>query len=479
MSFGYKHGLPPDADLVVDMRFLPNPHWIPELREHDGREAEVRDYVLSQEGAEEFLDRYLELLRLVGAGYRREGKRYLTVAVGCTGGKHRSVAVAEELARRMAGQDGVRVDGVAPRRGARVKAVALGGGHGLHATLSALRRLTDDITAVVVVADDGGSSGRIRRELDILPLGDLRMALGALAGQENPGAREHALAAGLRAPLRRARGARRATPSATWCSPGLLEVLDDPVAALDQACRLLGVRGRVLPMSTQPVDIEADVTGIFGPEGGDQGRDVAHRIRGQVAVATTPGRVQRVRLDPRRPRACPEACDALRSADVITLGPGSWFSSVLPHLLVPELLNALVESEARKVLVLNLAPQPGETAGFSPEQHLEVLAAHAPRLRLDVVVADTRAVPAPDLLRRGAEAFGADTLLTSVGAPDGSPRHDPEALAEALADAAHHRVDHRDPLGTARSGGTNGSHAAVAPGADPARPHQEEDRRWP
>ena len=104
VSFGYKHGLPPDADLVVDMRFLPNPHWIPELRDHDGREAPVRDYVLSQEGAEEFLERYLDLLRLVGVGYRREGKRYLTVAVGCTGGKHRSVAVAEELARRLAAE---------------------------------------------------------------------------------------------------------------------------------------------------------------------------------------------------------------------------------------------------------------------------------------------------------------------------------------------------------------------------------------
>jgi uncharacterized cofD-like protein len=359
-----------------------------------------------------------------------------------------------------------------------VKAVALGGGHGLHATLTALRRLTDDITAVVVVADDGGSSGRIRRELDILPLGDLRMALGALAGQENPGP-ENTLWQRVFEHRYGGHGALAGHAVGNLLLAGLLEVLDDPVAALDQACRLLGVSGRVLPMSTQPVDIEADVTGIFGPEGGDQGRDVAHRIRGQVAVATTPGRVQHVRLDPRRPRACPEACEALRSADVITLGPGSWFSSVLPHLLVPELLNALVESEARKVLVLNLAPQPGETAGFSPEQHLEVLAAHAPRLRLDVVVADTDAVPAPDLLRRGAEAFGADTLLTSVGAPDGSPRHHPEALAEALADAAHHRVDHRDPPGPARSGGTNGSHAAVAPGADPARPHQEEDRRWP
>ena len=109
LSFGYKYGLPLDADLVVDVRFLPNPHWIPELREHDGREAVVSDYVLSQEGAEEFVDRYLELLGLVGAGYRREGKRYLTLAVGCTGGKHRSVAIVAELASLLRGMPNVAV----------------------------------------------------------------------------------------------------------------------------------------------------------------------------------------------------------------------------------------------------------------------------------------------------------------------------------------------------------------------------------
>ncbi|MFB9385149.1 RNase adapter RapZ [Pseudonocardia petroleophila] len=110
VSFGYKYGLPMDSDLVVDVRFLPNPFWIPELREHTGRDVDVRDYVLSQEGAMEFIDRYLELLRLVGAGYRREGKSYLTVSVGCTGGKHRSVAISEEIARRLAGDQGVTVN---------------------------------------------------------------------------------------------------------------------------------------------------------------------------------------------------------------------------------------------------------------------------------------------------------------------------------------------------------------------------------
>ena len=102
LSFGYKYGLPIDADLVADMRFLPNPHWVPELRQFTGRDPAVSEYVLSQPGAESFLDRYAELIGDVVAGFEREGKRYLTIAVGCTGGKHRSVASAEALAARLA-----------------------------------------------------------------------------------------------------------------------------------------------------------------------------------------------------------------------------------------------------------------------------------------------------------------------------------------------------------------------------------------
>ena len=109
VSFGYKYGLPMDSDLVVDVRFLPNPFWIPELRDKTGRDEPVRDYVLSQEGCGEFVDRYLELLGLVGAGYRREGKHYITVSIGCTGGKHRSVAISEEIARRLADSSGMTV----------------------------------------------------------------------------------------------------------------------------------------------------------------------------------------------------------------------------------------------------------------------------------------------------------------------------------------------------------------------------------
>jgi UPF0042 nucleotide-binding protein len=111
VSFGFKYGLPIDADLVVDVRFLPNPHWIPELRELTGEDAAVSDYVLSQESAEVFLDKYMDILQIISAGYRREGKHYLTLAIGCTGGKHRSVAIARELARRLA-ENGVRATAV-------------------------------------------------------------------------------------------------------------------------------------------------------------------------------------------------------------------------------------------------------------------------------------------------------------------------------------------------------------------------------
>lgn len=110
MSFGFKYGLPPDADLVADMRFLPNPFWNPELRPYTGLDGEVREYVLSQEGAEEFVVAYVSALRPIFAGYQRENKRHATIAIGCTGGKHRSVAIAEELAARLRSLPGLAVN---------------------------------------------------------------------------------------------------------------------------------------------------------------------------------------------------------------------------------------------------------------------------------------------------------------------------------------------------------------------------------
>ncbi|MPZ80424.1 MAG: uridine diphosphate-N-acetylglucosamine-binding protein YvcK [Actinophytocola sp.] len=311
-----------------------------------------------------------------------------------------------------------------------MRAVALGGGQGLHATLSALRRITDDVTAVVTVADDGGSSGRLRRELGLLPPGDLRKALAALAGEDE--------ASSLWREVFQHRfggtGALAGHAVGNLVLAGLLEVLPDPVTALDEAARLLGVRGRVLPMCTEPLDIEADVVGL------DEDTTAVRRIRGQVAVATTPGQVRRIRLytagmPDSVPTACPAAVRAVLDADVVLLGPGSWFTSVLPHLLVPELHEALIDTTAARIVVLNLVPQPGETAGFSPEQHLDVLCEHAPRLRVDAVIADADSVATPDRLRRAAESLGASMRLDGVASAKARERHDPLALAESLRDA--------------------------------------------
>lgn len=303
-----------------------------------------------------------------------------------------------------------------------MRAVALGGGHGLYATLSALRLITDAVTAVVTVADDGGSSGRLRGELGVLPPGDLRMALTALANGNPTGTRwselfQHRFGG---------TGALAGHAVGNLLLAGLIDLTGDPVAALDEACRLLEVRGRVLPMSEEPLVIEAEVVGL----GSDP--HAVSRIRGQVAVASTPGRVRRVWLQPAEPKACHQAVDAVLGAELVLLGPGSWFTSVLPHLMVPELRRALLETPARRVVVLNLAPQPGETAGFSPEQHLDVLCQHAPELRIDAVLADSGAVPVPERLQRSASALGARAVLAPIGEPDGSPRHNPAALAEAV-----------------------------------------------
>ncbi|MCX2952574.1 gluconeogenesis factor YvcK family protein [Lentzea sp. NEAU-D7] len=306
-----------------------------------------------------------------------------------------------------------------------MKAVALGGGHGLHATLSALKQVTDDVTAVVTVADDGGSSGRLRRELsDLLPPGDLRKAMAALAGDDEASRRWTSLFKHRFGGT----GALAGHAVGNLVIAGLLEQLGDPVAVLDLTSRLLGVKGRVLPMSNDPLDIEADVVGL------DEDETDVRRIRGQVAIATTPGLVQRIRLTAPngRPAGCPEAVQAVLDADVVVLGPGSWFTSVLPHLLVPELHDALVHTRARKVLVLNLVPQPGETAGFSPERHLDVVCEHAPELKVDAVIADVDSVPTPDRLTRAASALGARTHLAKIAAPDAAERHDPEALAGCL-----------------------------------------------
>jgi uncharacterized cofD-like protein len=306
------------------------------------------------------------------------------------------------------------------------RVVAFGGGHGLSASLTALRQVTPELTAVVTVADDGGSSGRLRQELGALPPGDLRMALAALAGSDDWGQAWATLAQHRFG----GSGSLAGHPVGNIIITALADQLGDPVAALDMVGRLLGSAGRVLPLATAPLEIVADVVGL------DPDDPCAPReVRGQVAVATTPGRVIAVRVEPAEPPACGDAVQSVMEADWVVLGPGSWFTSVIPHLLVPEMAKAITGTRARRAIALNLSPQPGETDGFSPETHLEVLAAHAPDLELDVVVADSQMVTSGLIgLRDAAAGFGAELVVAEVACDDGTPRHDPVRLAAVYAE---------------------------------------------
>jgi uncharacterized cofD-like protein len=307
--------------------------------------------------------------------------------------------------------------------------VAFGGGHGLAVSLQALRILVDelvvdDLTAVVTVADNGGSSGRLRSEFGVLPPGDLRMALAALCGTHQWGdtwARvlQHRFAG---------QGDMRGHVIGNLLIVGLWEQLGDPVAALDWVGRLLGTSGRVLPMALTPLDITAEVRGLAANPAG------LTTVRGQVEVATTEGVIASIALDPPDPEPCPEAIAAVHAADWLVLGPGSWFTSVIPHLLVPALHDAIVTSEARVVVTLNLDEQAGETPGFEAADHLAVLAEHAPDLRIHTVLADSRSVgDGLDDLLEVVRATGAELVVAGVARDDGSARHDPARLAASYA----------------------------------------------
>jgi uncharacterized cofD-like protein len=308
---------------------------------------------------------------------------------------------------------------------AALRAVALGGGHGLHATLSALRQLTSDLTAIVTVADDGGSSGRIRGELGLLPPGDLRMAVTALAGERPDEARW----ASLMQHRFGGTGALAGHPVGNLLISGLMDRFGDPVAALASVAELVGAVGRVLPMSPVPLDLIAEVDRL-DPD--DPAR--TRRIRGQSSIAATPGRVRSIRLLPPGAPACAAAVDAVRESDLVVLGPGSWFTSVIPHLLLRELGRAIATTRATVVVTVNLVPQAGETPDFSAEELLRLLQEHAEDqggLRIDVVVADVDAVPDPQELDRFARDIGARLVLSEVAADDSAARHDPTRLAAA------------------------------------------------
>jgi uncharacterized cofD-like protein len=299
--------------------------------------------------------------------------------------------------------------------------VAFGGGHGLFATLRAGRSLLTEslinqLTAIVGVSDDGGSSGRIRRAFDVAPPGDLRMAITALLPPGSVGENVESI-------LQYRFPDTVTNPPSDVSSSGLeghvvgnvlLTALWNAGASthegLDLLCSFFGVEGRVLPCSSGAIEIVALISGL-NP---DQPASV-QEVTGQVAIATTAGKVMQVRLEP-------------------VFGPGSWFTSVVPPLLVPGIREAIINSSARRILIMNLTEQIGETSGYTTVDYLDSWQKLFPEITVDIIIVDPSFVEDQHDCERAAQLIGARVF--SIDVATSGTTHDPEKLARALRKAA-------------------------------------------
>ena len=299
---------------------------------------------------------------------------------------------------------------------------ALGGGTGLASLLRGLKRAPVDLTAIVTVADDGGSSGRLRRELGVLPPGDIRNCLVALADDES--------LMGRLFQYRFADGDLSGHPFGNLFLAAMAEVTGSFDRAVQECGAVLKVRGRVLPSTLEQIRLWAE-------------RLDGEAVCGETRIAAGQGPCRRVWLDP-EPAAHPPALEAIRDADLVLLGPGSLFTSVLPHLAVPELAQAVASTRAQRAYVCNVMTQPGETDGFDAADHLERVLEAMPGGVDMVVVHDGPLDPAAaaayaaqgqepviadhDRLR----ALGARVVAGDLAEAGRVVRHSPEALAAVL-----------------------------------------------
>jgi uncharacterized cofD-like protein len=312
-------------------------------------------------------------------------------------------------------------------RGRRI--VAIGGGHGLATLLRGLKQYTSNLTAIVTVADDGGSSGALRRTLGVLPPGDIRNCLAALSDDET-----------VLSQLFQYRFSGDSGLDGHSFGNLFITALAEITGSFEQAVvesgRVLAVRGRVLPSTLKDVQLLADMELVT------QANEV--RVAGESAIPAMPGRVRRVWLEPNNPPAFPPVVQEILAADLIVIGPGSLYTSILPNLLVPDVLEAVRASMALKIFVVNIATQHGETSSYTCSDHVRALEAHIGPNVVDIVVCNRNT----DLLMPpGTEWVQLDEEFDKIGlyAADlvdiEHPwRHDSAKLARALVDLLNERT---------------------------------------
>lgn len=318
--------------------------------------------------------------------------------------------------------------------------VAFGGGHGLFATLRAGRSLLTDsqiaeLTAIVGVSDDGGSSGRIRRAFDVAPPGDLRMAITALLPQGSVGENVESILqyrfpdGDPISPIDESLSGLEGHVVGNVLLTALWNAGASTHEGLDLLCSFFGVQGRVLPCSSGAIEIVASIAGLNPAQ-----PESLQEVSGQVAIATTTGTVRQIRIQPDEPPACVEAVNAIVGADFLVFGPGSWFTSVVPPLLVPGIREAIGTSSAQRILIMNLTEQIGETSGYTTVDYLDSWRQLFPEITLDMIIVDPNFVEDQHDCEQAAQRIGARVF--SIDVATSGTTHDPEKLARALRQAA-------------------------------------------
>jgi len=302
-----------------------------------------------------------------------------------------------------------------------LKIVALGGGSGLSTLLRGLKKYSKCITAVVNVADDGGSSGKLRTELGVLPPGDIRSCLVALSEEES-----------LMSRLFQYRFPEKGTLSGHSFGNLFLTAMSSISGGFDSAIancgEVLAIRGRVLPVTLSSIEIEAEL-------------ESGKKVRGESKISKVEERIKRIYLSPVSPPAAPDVINVLKDADIIIFGPGSLYTSVIVNLLVDGVVDAIRSSGAYKMYVCNIMTQPGETINYKLSDHVAAIQEHSYEGMLDFVIANDGTVP--EKLAKRYEKYGAyqvendeiciKTIKESLFSNEIYARHDPDKLAEVLA----------------------------------------------
>ena len=450
ISFGFKYGVPDDVEFLYDVRSLRNPYYVPHLKSLNGNFTAVADYVMEDPLSEPIIGQVIEMVRMTDERYQERGRGWLVIGLGCTGGRHRSVAVVNELKRRLTalgypvdvlhrdidkeidayyGQDpawtGFKRSYAEESKGKGLRVAAIGGGTGMPAVLRGLKHFTSNITAIVTVTDDGGSSGKLIRELDMPPPGDVRNCILALSNTEP-------LMEKLFQYRFMVEGDTRGHPFGNLFLAAMTDITGDFQEAIRECAAVLSVRGEVVPATMSLCRLKAEMAD-------------GSVVYGESHINRYGSAIRRLHIEPGDVKALPTAIAAIMNADIVIIGPGSLYTSIITNLLIPGIADALRATRARKVYVCNTMTEAGETNKYTASDHVKAMSDHAGDGLFDTIIVNSSEIPRSLLDayikegasrvqydRRALDETGLEVLEADVASAGEHYKHDPIKLGKAI-----------------------------------------------